>query len=201
VRAGLGADPTASRTVLILENKGPAKMLFRDVTNFGKAWTAGIGTGNAFFVKGGKNNKHQLRLTQEGAFKIKRGSNTTMNLDTSGNLNIAGVLNAASSVAVKRDMVPVDGADVLTQLAALPVSTWRYKEDETEAQHLGPMAEAFHAAFGLGADDKHIAPTDMAGVALAAIKALQQTVQEKDAEITDLQERMAALEEKVGKLN
>ena len=129
------------------------------------------------------------------------GGTANFDLKTNGNLTIAGILTQNSDVNEKRDIAVVDGREVLTQLAGLPVSTWRYKDEETEARHLGPMAQDFHAAFGLGEDELHIAPSDMAGVALAAIKALQQTVQEKDAEIADLQERMAALEEKVGKLN
>jgi len=37
--------------------------------------------------------------------------------------------------------------------------------------HLGPVAQDFHAAFGLGADDKHIATVDADGVALAPSRA------------------------------
>ena len=39
-----------------------------------------------------------------------------------------------------------------------------------------PTANEFHLAFGLGADDGTIAPADMAGVALAAAKALDARV-------------------------
>jgi len=39
-------------------------------------------------------------------------------------------------------------------------------------RHVGPMAQDFYVAFGVGADDKHITSIDEDGVALAAIKAL-----------------------------
>ena len=49
------------------------------------------------------------------------------------------------------------------------LTQWRFK-DFPSAIHLGPMAQDFRAAFGLGLDDKSIATVDADGVALAAIK-------------------------------
>ena len=73
--------------------------------------------------------------------------------------------------------------------------------------HLGPMAQDFSAAFGLGEDDRHIAPLDAAGVSLAAVQALNHKVTEKQAAIddlarhnTDLEKRLADLETLVAKL-
>ncbi len=64
------------------------------------------------------------------------------------------------------------------------------------------------AAFGLGEDDKHIAPMDAAGVALAAVKELQamvrqnqEMVREKDAQIAAMQERLAAVEKMLARGN
>ena len=76
-------------------------------------------------------------------------------------------------------------------------------------EHLGPMAQDFHAAFGLnGADDKHIATVDEGGVALAAIQGLNQKVeaqqaelQQKETEVTELKQRLATLEKIVLKSN
>jgi hypothetical protein len=53
----------------------------------------------------------------------------------------------------------------------LPVSSWQYKT-ERGVRHVGPMAQDFYAAFGVGTDDRHITSIDEDGVALAAIKAL-----------------------------
>ena len=56
-----------------------------------------------------------------------------------------------------------------------------------------------YAAFGLGADDTHIAPLDAGGVALAAIQGLNQKLEErlrqKDVEIQALQDKVAEFEE------
>ncbi|MFP5354751.1 MAG: tail fiber domain-containing protein, partial [Gemmatimonadota bacterium] len=37
----------------------------------------------------------------------------------------------------------------------MPVYEWAYK-DAPEARHVGPMAQDFHAAFGLGVSDTTI---------------------------------------------
>ena len=55
---------------------------------------------------------------------------------------------------------------------------------------MGPMAEDFYKAFGLGDTSKGISSVDTAGVAFAAIKALKQ---QKDAEIADLKAEIADL--------
>ena len=47
---------------------------------------------------------------------------------------------------------------------------------DPDIRHIGPVAQDFHAAFGVGADDKHIAAIDRDGVALAAIQALNTEV-------------------------
>jgi hypothetical protein len=59
---------------------------------------------------------------------------------------------------------------------------------------MGPVAQDFHAAFGLGSDDKGISTVDADGVALAAIQALNRKVEEKDARIRELEQRMERLE-------
>lgn len=65
---------------------------------------------------------------------------------------------------------PVDPHEVLRRVARLPIETWSYRGESV--RHLGPMAQDFAAAFGLGADDRHIHALDAAGVALAAIQGL-----------------------------
>ncbi len=84
----------------------------------------------------------------------------------------SGTWASASDRNLKSDVVALDDADVLAKVAALPVSSWSYKS-ERGVRHVGPMAQDFYAAFGVGEDDKHITSIDEDGVALAAIKALR----------------------------
>jgi hypothetical protein len=101
---------------------------------------------------------------------------------TAGGLTVNGTFVSASDRAVKRDFQPVDTREVLEKVAALPVARWRYTND-VAAIHLGPVAQDFHAAFGLGRDDRHIATVDADGVALAAIQGLNQKVESENASL------------------
>jgi hypothetical protein len=85
--------------------------------------------------------------------------------------------------------------EVLEKVTALPISEWQYKAAPGQ-EHIGPMAQDFHAAFGLnGEDDTHISTVDEGGVALAAIQGLNQKLEEKNAEITELKARLDRLEQ------
>jgi hypothetical protein len=88
---------------------------------------------------------------------------------------------------LKRDIGPVDEQAVLETLASLPVSTWSYKSDDPAVRHLGPMAQDFYSAFGLGDTDRAYNSIDAHGVAMAAIKALYERSLAQDARIERLE--------------
>ncbi len=106
----------------------------------------------------------------------------------------SGTWGSASDRNLKTNIVRVDGFEVLERLSEVEISTWNYKAQDASIQHMGPMAQDFYAAFDLGEDDKHISTVDADGVSLAAIKALHQKLMEKDAQIADLERRIAQLE-------
>lgn len=126
-----------------------------------------------------------------------------MSLFPNGNMTIGGILIQGSSRTLKKDIEPVDPAQVLAAVTQLPINSWSYKTEE--ARHIGPMAEDFFQVFGLGNDEMRIASLDTSGVALAAIQGLhrsfQQVVEDKDAEIADLTSRLEALERLVAELS
>jgi trimeric autotransporter adhesin len=137
------------------------------------------------------------------------GGVSLMKLSSAGNLTVAGSVSATNFVnssdrALKSDFASVNPRAVLDRLAALPVQTWNYKTEDRSVRHMGPMAQDFKAAFGLGADDKHISTVDAAGVTMAAVQGLYQLSLEKDkkierltAEVDDLKARLQRLEEAV----
>lgn len=120
-------------------------------------------------------------------------------VDQNGNLYTAGSVNPPSDRARKQDFAVVDAEEVLAKVVALPVSTWSYRSSP-ETRHMGPVAQDFHAAFGLGSDDKHIATVDADGVALAAIKGLHEKLERTRAELKHREEENAALRESVAEL-
>jgi hypothetical protein len=82
---------------------------------------------------------------------------------------------------------PLNGFEILDKLSRLPVSTWRYEWETEGIRHLGPMAQDFAVAFGLGDDDCVINHVDANGVLMVSVQALHRRVQE-------LETRLAALE-------
>jgi len=112
-----------------------------------------------------------------------------------GNSSWSGV----SSRDAKTDIDPVDPPEVLRKVEQLEVSRWEY-DTECDAEHMGPMAEDFHDAFGLGIDREHIDTVDADGVALAAIQGLSTELDEARSEIEDLEAHNEQLEERVAAL-
>jgi hypothetical protein len=118
-------------------------------------------------------------------------------LHVTGSVLVEGNVTEYSDVNTKENFAPVNGQEVLERLAEVPVTTWSFKADDPSVRHMGPMAQDFYAAFGLGRDERHIAPLDTNGVALAGVQELYQMVQENDAQIAQLQQQNAELEERV----
>lgn len=88
----------------------------------------------------------------------------------------------------------VRSREVLDKVAALTITRWNFKDD-AGTPHIGPMAQDFYAAFGVGTDDKHIATVDTDGVALAAIQGMNQKLEEQRAENAELRRRLEKLEQ------
>lgn len=150
----------------------------------------------------------QATLGTENNFPLVFQTNNTtkMTLATSGSLTVVGPVNATafnvtSDRNAKENFGPIDRKTVLERLAGLPISTWNFIENDNKTKHMGPMAQDFYAAFGVGADDKHISTVDADGVAFAAIQELNlrnQALTSENAtlrtQVDDLSARVDALE-------
>jgi hypothetical protein len=128
---------------------------------------------------------------------IDRGGNPMAGVELASG---SGSWASLSDQEMKENVAPVDEAQILALLAQLQVSTWNYTSQDPSIRHIGPTAQDFHAAFGVGEDDKHISAVDADGVALAAIQGLCQLVQEKEAQITAQRRQIVALEARVAAL-
>jgi hypothetical protein len=123
-----------------------------------------------------------------------------INTSTGAYLSDSGLWMDASDRGLKENFTPVDGRRLLDKIAALPITQWNFKGEQAKARHMGPVAQDFHAVFGLGCDDKSIAASDLGGVSLAAIQTLHEIVTEKDAQITALQKQNEKLEARLAAL-
>jgi hypothetical protein len=148
----------------------------------------------------------QSALNGDNQFDVRAtgGVNFVSGLDGAGNpasgVSLApgaGSWSSLSDRASKGGIVTADTSRVLDGVLSLPISTWHYLTQSEGVQHLGPMAQDFRAAFGLGDDERHITEVDEGGVALAAIQGLNEKLEKDNAslrgELDALRARMDAL--------
>ena len=102
--------------------------------------------------------------------------------------------NAVSDRNLKENFQEHDGEDMLAAIADMPIQSWNYKAQDSSIRHLGPMAQDFHAAFGLGVDDKHINTVDIDGINMLAVQALEKRTRDLQAENEQLRATIAGLD-------
>jgi hypothetical protein len=119
-------------------------------------------------------------------------------LGTNGNtLTVAVIPGYASDRNLKTGFASIQPRDILDRLAALPIEAWRYTNEPPDIHHIGPMAQDFQAAFGLGTDGKIIYFADASGVTLAAIQGLNEKLDARDRQIQSLEQQNALLSKKL----
>ena len=142
----------------------------------------------------------QVTFRNPGGFRIFTNTAATVGVQ----VNAGGSSwNVISDRNRKQDFLPVDGEDLLGRLSTVPVSTWRYRDEEAgRERHLGPMAQDFARAFDfVTSDGLTINMSDLDGVTFAAVAALeartrhlQDVVSERDRRIEALEARLARVE-------
>jgi len=106
-----------------------------------------------------------------------------------------------SDRSLKREIEPVDPFAVLDAVSKLPVSTWSYRTDPQGVRHMGPMAQDFKAAFGLGDTDRAYYGVDAHGVTLAAVQALYELSLQQSLRIDALERDNRVLQSRVDALS
>ena len=191
-----------------MEDANGDNRAFIKVKHSGKAIRMGINV-NTPFVGTATNHDLALRVGGVNLMILKTDRNVGLSNNSpshplqvgtdssNGNgahVTAGGTWTNGSSRASKEGFERVDSAQVLARVAALPITRWRYRGSE-EGEHLGPVAEDFHAAFGPGGDARYIATIDADGVALAAIQGLHALAEAQREELEVLRARLARLEE------
>ena len=111
-----------------------------------------------------------------------------------------GAFSSLSDKNKKENFNSINNQDILGKVGQLDISNWNYKSQDEKIRHIGPMAQDFHAAFGLGESDKHIGTNDADGVALAAIQGLLERVKELEQENKNLKTQLTGNSEKLSHL-
>ncbi len=145
----------------------------------GTSYTGAIVIGDestTTYVRSQANNEFRLRAN--GGIRLRVSTAANGNTPGAGgnvgcDLTVAvPTWTCASSRTLKHAYEDVEGEDVLARIATTPVTTWEMIGDSTRTRHMGPVAEDFHAAFGLGIGPTAIGMGDIDGVTFAGVKAL-----------------------------
>ncbi|NBB91740.1 MAG: hypothetical protein GVY32_01055 [Gammaproteobacteria bacterium] len=156
----------------------------------------------SFRLSGTAGSTERFTITKVGTgqaeFELFANGDATFRGDVTAN----GVLLTSTREA-KTDFRALDERDVLDRLASLEISQWRYKHEDEDTVHFGPVAEEFREVFGLS-DGKRLNMIDTNGIAFAAIKALNtenETLKADNrairAENQAIKDRLAALEQRL----
>jgi hypothetical protein len=94
----------------------------------------------------------------------------------------------------KENFKPEDGNIVLAKISTMPITSWNYKTQEASIRHIGPTAQDFYAAFGFGESDTTITTTDMDGINMIAIQALERRTAELQTKLRELEDMRAHYE-------
>ena len=196
----------ATQEMLILESDaagGPQDRAMMDLSNNGgiRFQFANNTLGTAWRFQAATGNQDRFEVTKVGTGQIEFWVDDIGNGFIAGDLDVGGNLLTnvllPSDARRKQDIEPIDPATVLDKVAALPLNSWAYTDRPGE-RHIGPMAQDFHQAFGLGRDDTSISMVDASGVALASIQALNDKLERQNralaARNADLEKRLANLE-------
>jgi len=115
--------------------------------------------------------------------------------------------SAVSDRNRKENFLAMEGEELLARLRHVPVTSWNYRTQDASIRHMGPMAQDFRAAFGLGESELMINSVDIDGVNLAGVQAvaartevLKQQVGALTAENAALRARVDDLESRLRRL-
>ncbi len=161
-------------------------------------WSDGSATASADTFRNTANNEFAARATGGFRFRTNLAGTTGCNLPAG-----SGVFNCTSSRLTKENFETVNGEELLASLRKVPVTTWNYIAEGVQSRHIGPMAEDFYETFKLGTNNTTIGVQDLASVAFAATKALEERtaqLQAKTAEVDELRARLMSLEERLANL-
>jgi len=141
---------------------------------------------------------NQFSLRAAGGVRLYTNATKT----TGVSLNAGGSSwNVISDRNRKQDFRAVDGEDLLVRLRGVPVTTWRYRDEaDRTTLHMGPMAQDWNAAFHFSSDDRTINMSDLDGVNLAGVQALEARTAAQGVQVKALQDENAQLRADVAAL-
>ena len=141
---------------------------------------------------------NQFSLRASGGIRMYTNATKTVGVSISAGGSSWSVISDRNR---KEGFLSIDGEDMLSRIRAVPVSTWRYiDEEDRTVRHIGPMAQDWQRAFGFNADGTTINMSDFDGVNLAGIQALERRTAELQAQVAERDARIESLEARIARL-
>lgn len=160
----------------------------------------------------------RARTLHEGAIVLSDGSSTSYTVSTGVNQFVvraaggtiiysnaamdtgvsllagSGSWSTLSDSTLKENITLPDVDHIIQKAKDLEVYSWNYIAQNDSIRHIGPMAQDFYAAFGLGESERTISAVDFDGINLLLLKSLI----DKEEELSD---KLSKIEELSLKLN
>lgn len=142
---------------------------------------------------------NQLTMRFAGGARVFTNQGLTSGVEISAG---GGSWSTVSDRRKKENFEALDTEKILHKVAQLPLTSWNYKSQPATTRHIGPMAQDFYAAFGLDgiANDTTINTSDIDGVNMAAIQALEKRTRALQEENDQLKAKLEAMDSKMASI-
>lgn len=152
--------------------------------------------------------QNQMTMRFNGGYRLFTSSDISTGVYM---INNDGSWRSTCDRNKKENFRPINGEQILNKIKDMPITEWNYKGNDPSVKYIGPVAQDFYAAFGLGGTDSlGISTLCMDGVNIAAIQALekrtadlnttQNTLSKTVDELQQANEKIAKMEERLAKL-
>ena len=177
-------------------------------------YRASNNTHTGTMAMGDESTTDSVRNQADNEFRIRYNGGIRLRVSTAANGNTPGAggnvgcdltvavpsWTCASSRTLKTDFLAVDGEDVLWRVRNTPVTTWVMTGGDHRIRHMGPVAEDFYQAFGLGLGETTIGLGDIDGVNFAGVKALEARTTALAAQLDEARGAIAARDARIAEL-
>ena len=144
---------------------------------------------------------NQFTVHATGGVRFLVNTNATVGIEL---LPGANAWSNLSDRNYKENLTQIDEKQILDRLSQVPVTEWNLISQDPSIRHIGPMAQDFYSAVGVGGNDRYISTSDADGVAFAAIQGLYKMLQEERQQIskilTEKDRRISELEFRIKQL-
>lgn len=153
-------------------------------------------------VFGDRSTTSNVEATATNQFVVRASGGTTFysNSGLTTGVSLApggGSWDIVSDRARKQDFRTLDGDLVLARIKALPIQEWSYIAQGSQVRHVGPIAQDFRAAFGLGTSELTINSGDLSGINMLAIQQLIERTESLKAENAALRDEVAEMKRRL----